>query len=128
MLHRALFGSLERFIGILIEHYAGKLPLWLSPIQVAVLPISAEFENYAKKVFKQLNKAGIFTIVDLKNHKINYKIREHSLSKIPMLFICGYKEAESNSVTIRRLGVDKQEFLKTDQAIKSISQQIQYPL
>ena len=90
--------------------------------------ISVEFENYAKKVFEQLNKAGIFTIVDLKNHKINYKIREHSLSKIPMLFICGHKEAESNSVTIRRLGVDKQEFLKTDQAIKSISQQIQYPL
>ena len=127
MLHRALFGSLERFIGILIEHYAGKLPLWISPIQVTILPISSEFDDYAKKLFEQFTKAGIFASVDLKNHKINFKIREHSLSKIPLLAICGEKELKSNSITIRKLGVEKQETLKTDQAIKLISSQNKYP-
>ena len=77
MLHRALFGSLERFIGILIEHYAGKLPLWLAPLQAVVLPIAPEFDNYAKKIFEQFTKAGINTEVDLKNQKKNYKIREY---------------------------------------------------
>ena len=127
MLHRALFGSLERFIGILIEHYAGKLPLWLSPVQAIVLPISNEFDNYAKKVFEQFNKAGIFTLVDLKNHKINFKIREHSLAKIPLLLICGSKEVKKNSVTIRKLGTDKQEILKVSQAIQKISKQNKSP-
>jgi len=128
MLHRALFGSLERFIGILIEHYAGKLPLWLSPIQAVVLPISDEFNNYAKKVFKQFNKAGIFTLVDLKNHKINFKIREHSLSKVPLLLICGSKEVKKNSITIRKLGTDKQQTLKMDKAIQKISKENQSPI
>ena len=128
MLHRALFGSLERFIGILIEHYAGKLPLWLSPIQAVVLPISDEFNNYAKKVFKQFNKAGIFTLVDLKNHKINFKIREHSLSKVPLLLICGGKEADKNSITIRKLGTDKQQTLKMNKAIQKISKENQSPI
>ena len=127
MLHRALFGSLERFIGILIEHYAGRLPLWISPVQVAILPISSEFDNYAKKLFEQFTKAGIFTSVDLKNHKINFKIREHSLSKVPLLVICGEKELKTNSVTIRKLGVEKQETLKIDQAIQLISSQNKYP-
>ena len=128
MLHRALFGSLERFIGILIEHYAGKLPLWLSPIQAVVLPISDEFNNYAKKVFKQFNKAGIFTLVDLKNHKINFKIREHSLSKVPLLLICGSKEVKESSITIRKLGTDKQQTLKMDKAIQKISKENQSPI
>jgi len=122
MLHRALFGSLERFIGILIEHYAGKLPLWLAPLQVVVLPIASEFDNYAKNIFEQCLKAGINTEVDLKNQKINYKIREHSLSKVPILLICGQKEADNKSVTIRKLGSEKQETLPLDQAIKNISQ------
>ena len=104
MLHRALFGSLERFIGILIEHYAGKLPLWLAPLQVVVLPIASEFDNYAKKIFEQCIKAGINTEVNLKNQKINYKIREHSLSKVPLLLMCGDKEVKGKSVTIRKLG------------------------
>jgi len=121
MLHRALFGSLERFIGILIEHYAGKLPLWLAPLQAVVLPISSEFDNYAKKIFDQCLKAGINTEVDLKNQKINYKIREHSLSKVPLLLICGEKEVKNKSVTIRKLGSEKQETLSLDQAIKQIS-------
>jgi len=126
MLHRALFGSLERFIGILIEHYAGKLPLWLAPLQVVVLPIAPEFDSYAKKIFEESTKAGINTDVDLKNQKINYKIREHSLSKVPLLLICGKKEMEEKSVTIRTLGTEKQETLPLDQAIKKISQRSKF--
>ena len=128
MLHRALFGSLERFIGILIEHYAGKLPLWLAPLQAVVLPIASEFDNYAKKIFEECIKAGINTEVDLKNQKINYKIREHSLSKVPLLLICGEKEVKNNSITIRKLGSEKQETLMADQAIKSISQKNKFPI
>ena len=127
MLHRALFGSLERFIGILIEHYAGKLPLWLSPIQAVVLPISIEFSDYAKKVFNELIKAGINSEVDLKNQKINFKIREHSLAKIPLLLICGQKEKKDNSITIRRLGSEKQETLKVSKLISEISKKINLP-
>jgi threonyl-tRNA synthetase len=117
MLHRALFGSLERFIGILIEHYAGKLPLWLSPKQVAILPISQEFDDYAKKVSAELDKNKIRNIIDLKNEKINYKIREHSLSKTPILMICGSKEQESQSITLRRLGQEKQDILPLKEAV-----------
>ena len=127
MLHRALFGSLERFIGILIEHYAGKLPLWLSPTQAVVLPISIEFSDYAKKVFNELIKAGINSEVDLKNQKINFKIREHSLAKIPLLLICGQKEKKDNSITIRRLGSEKQETLKVSKLISEISKKINLP-
>ena len=128
MLHRALFGSLERFIGILIEHYAGKLPLWLAPIKAVVLPIASEFDNYAKKIFEQCMKAGINTEVDLKNQKINYKIREHSLSKVPLLLICGEKEVKDNTVTIRKLGSEKQETLSLEQAIRNISQKNKFPI
>ena len=126
MLHRALFGSLERFIGILIEHYAGKLPLWLAPLQAVVLPIAPEFDNYAKKIFEESVKAGINIDVDLKNQKINYKIREHSLSKVPILLICGKKEVEENTVTIRKLGTEQQETLPLDQAIKKISKKSKF--
>jgi threonyl-tRNA synthetase len=128
MLHRALFGSLERFIGILIEHYAGKLPLWLAPLQIVVLPIAAEFDNYAKEIFEQCMKVGINAEVDLKNQKINYKIREYSLSKVPLLLICGQKEVSDKSVTIRKLGSEKQETLPLDQAIRQISQQNKLPI
>jgi threonyl-tRNA synthetase len=128
MLHRALFGSLERFIGILIEHYAGKLPLWLAPTQAVVLPIASEYDNYAKKIFEQCMKEGINTEVDLKNQKINYKIREHSLSKVPLLLICGQKEVDSNSVTIRRLGSEKQETLSLDKTIEQIFNKSKLPI
>ncbi len=120
MLHRALFGSLERFIGILIEHYAGKLPLWLSSLQVMVLPISEDNNTYAKKVFEELFKEGIKCEVDLKNQKINYKIREHSLAKVPILLICGKKESTNNTVTVRKLGSEKQENMKTSKFLKEI--------
>jgi threonyl-tRNA synthetase len=128
MLHRALFGSLERFIGILIEHYAGKLPLWLAPLQAVVLPIASEFDNYAKKIFEQFIKAGINTEVDLKNKKINYKIREHSLAKVPLLLICGEKEVKNKSITIRKLGSEKQETLPLTEAIKNISKKNKLPI
>jgi len=112
MIHRALFGSLERFIGILIEHYAGKFPFWIAPLQAMIIPVSDEFDNYAKEINKKIKDVGISCEVDLKNHNLNYKIREHSLSKIPLLLICGKKEVDSNTVTIRRLDTNKQETMK----------------
>ena len=128
MLHRALFGSIERFIGILIEHYAGKLPLWLSPTQAMVLPISEENNSYAKKVFEDLYKEGIKCDVDLKNQKINYKIREYSLAKVPNLLICGKKESNDNTVTIRKLGSEKQEVIKRSDLIKKLVEANKLPL
>ena len=121
MLHRALFGSLERFIGILIENYAGKFPFWISPLQTVVIPISEDFEDYSKKVSKKIKEAGMSSMVDLKNHNLNYKIREHSLAKIPILLICGKKEVDTNSVTIRRLDSNKQENMKLDLFLKTFS-------
>ena len=121
MLHRALFGSLERFIGILIENYAGKFPFWISPLQTVVIPISEEFNDYAKKVSNQIKQAGMSSVVDLKNHNLNYKIRDHSLAKIPILLICGKKEVDSNSVTIRRLDSNKQENMELNTFLKKFS-------
>ena len=121
MLHRALFGSLERFIGILIENYAGKLPFWISPLQVMVIPVSEDFDTYAKEVNKKINNIGIISEVDLKNHNLNYKIREHSLSKIPLLLICGKKEVDSNTVTIRRLDSNKQENMELKTFLKKFA-------
>ena len=121
MLHRALFGSLERFIGILIENYAGKFPFWISPLQTVVIPISEEFEDYAIKVSKKIKEAGMSSSVDLKKHNLNYKIRDNSLAKIPLLLICGKKEVDSNSVTIRRLDSNKQENMDIDQFLKTFS-------
>ena len=121
MLHRALFGSLERFIGILIENYAGKFPFWISPLQTMIIPISEEFNDYAVEVSKKIKSAGISSSVDLKNNNLNYKIRDHSLAKIPLLLICGKKEVDSNSVTIRRLDSNKQENMDIDQFLKTFS-------
>ena len=120
MLHRALFGSLERFIGILIENYAGKFPFWISPLQTVVIPISEDFNDYAIKVSDQIKQAGISSIVDLKNNNLNYKIRDHSLAKVPLLLICGKKEVDSNSVTIRRLDSNKQENMDLKTFLKNI--------
>ena len=121
MLHRALFGSLERFIGILIENYAGKFPFWISPLQTMVIPISEEFNDYSIEVSKKIKSVGISSSVDLKNNNLNYKIRDHSLAKIPLLLICGKKEVDSNSVTIRRLDTNKQENMDIDQFLKTFS-------
>ena len=121
MLHRALFGSLERFIGILIENYAGKLPFWLTPLQTVVIPISSDFDDYAKKVNQELKNIGITSEVDLKNHNLNYKIREHSLSKVPLLLICGKKEVDSNTVTIRKLDSNKQQNMDLNEFLEKHS-------
>ncbi len=121
MLHRALFGSLERFIGILIENYAGKLPFWITPLQAMIIPVSDEFDAYAKKVYDKIRKAGINCELDLKNHNLNYKIREHSMSKIPLLLICGKKEVDSNSITIRRLDSKKQDSMELNIFLKKFS-------
>ena len=127
MLHRALFGSLERFIGILIENYSGKLPFWLSPLQSMVIPISEDFDDYAKKVNNELKKIGVSSEVDLKNHNLNYKIREHSLKKIPLLLICGKIEVDSNSVTIRRLDSNKQENMNLNKFLEKYSSLSKFP-
>jgi threonyl-tRNA synthetase len=128
MLHRALFGSLERFIGILIENYAGKLPFWLSPTQAVVCPIAEENNDYVKKLFEDLFKEGIQCEVDLRNQKINYKIREHSLAKVPFIIVCGKKEVADNTVTVRRLGSEKQETIKRDDLIKNMLSANKLPL
>ena len=128
MLHRALFGSLERFIGILIENYAGKLPFWLSPLQAVVLPIAEEHNDYAKKIFEDLFKEGIKCEVDLRNQKINYKIREHSLAKTPLILICGKKEISEKSVTMRKLGSEKQEKIKFTKAVEKLKMLNNFPI
>ena len=128
MLHRALFGSLERFIGILIENYAGKLPFWLSPIQAVVCPIAEENNEYVKKLFEHLFKEGIKCEMDLRKEKINYKVREHSLAKVPFIIVCGKKEVAENTVTVRRLGSDKQEVMKREDLIKNMLDTNKLPL
>ena len=127
MLHRALFGSIERFLGILIENHAGKLPLWLSPEQVVVCPVTNDFDDYAQSVAKALKAAGLYVDTDLRNEKITYKIREHSVAKVPVIAVVGAKEKENGTVTIRRIGSAKQEVLKLDDLVKVLSQEAQMP-
>ena len=121
MIHRAMFGSLERFTGILIEHHAGHLPLWLSPVQVMVAPIVSDADAYATKVLEALKRAGLRAEADLRNEKINYKVREHSLAKVPVMFVVGKREAEEGTVSVRRLGSQAQQVLSLDDAIKAIA-------
>jgi threonyl-tRNA synthetase len=120
MVHRAICGSMERFLGILIEHYAGNFPLWLAPIQAVVTTITSEGDEYAKVVAAAARQAGLRVEIDLRNEKINYKVREHSLAKIPALLVVGKKEAETHTVSIRRLGSDGQKVLPTDEAIAAL--------
>ncbi|TNE54269.1 MAG: threonine--tRNA ligase, partial [Sphingomonadales bacterium] len=117
MLHRAIFGSYERFIGILIEHFAGRLPVWLAPVQVVVAPIVTDCDPYANEVAAKLEAAGIRVETDLRNEKINYKVREHSLAKVPHLFVVGKREAEEGSVAVRTLGEQHQKVMPLDEAI-----------
>ena len=127
MLHRALFGSIERFLGILIEHHAGKLPLWLSPEQVVVCPIVSEMNDYAEEVAAKLRAAGLYAKTDLRNEKINYKIREHSVAKIPVIAVVGAKEKENGTVTVRRLGSEKQELMALDDFIAALKKEATMP-
>lgn len=123
MLHRALFGSLERFTGILIEHHGGHLPLWLSPIQVAIVTITSEIAEYAESVNDLLTKSGIRSMLDINNETLNYKIKRHSSSKIPLIAVLGKKEQQDKLVSVRRLGSDKQESYKLDDFINLLRQE-----
>ncbi len=117
MLHRAILGSLERFLGILIEHYAGKFPIWMAPVQAVVATIVSDADPYAREVETALKEAGIRVESDLRNQKINFKVREHSMVKVPFLLVAGRREAENRTLTVRRLGVQLQETLALDDVI-----------
>ena len=120
MLHRAILGSLERFLGILIENYEGKFPLWLSPVQVALTTITSNSDMAANALLEKLRSSGLRSIIDLRNEKINYKIREHSINKVPYILVLGDREVEENTVTIRRLGSKEQKTLDVDECIDFI--------
>ncbi len=117
MLHRAILGTFERFLGILIEHHAGRFPLWLAPVQAVVATIVSDADDYAREVAEKLKAAGLRVETDLRNEKINYKVREHSLAKVPNLLVVGKREAEEGKVALRQLGSDRQQFLPLDEAI-----------
>src|SRR2546423_793261 len=121
MLHRAIIGTFERFIGILIEHYAGKFPLWLAPVQAVVATIVSDADAYAAEVAAKLAATGIRVETDLRNEKINYKVREHSLAKVPLLLVVGKREAEEGTVALRRLGSDEhQKMMSVDEGVTMI--------
>ena len=128
MLHRAILGSFERFIGILIEHYAGKFPLWLAPQQVVVATIAEAADDYAVKVKEALDAAGLRSAIDVRNEKINYKIREHSHAKVPAMFVIGGREAEEGTVALRRMGGKDQEILALDEAVARLGEEAAGPL
>ena len=124
LLHRAMFGSLERFIGIMLEHHAGNLPLWLAPSQVKVLTITSDADDYANSVVERLQKAGLHADADLRNEKISYKVREHSVAKVPVLMAVGQREVDEDTVAVRRLGSKQQKVIKVDQAIAALNDEI----
>ena len=121
MLHRAILGTFERFIGILIEHHAGRFPLWLAPVQAVVATIVSDADDYAHEVVARLTAAGLRVETDLRNEKINYKVREHSLAKVPNLLVVGKREAEEGTVALRPLGDDaRQEVLGLDALVERL--------
>jgi threonyl-tRNA synthetase len=124
MVHRALYGSVERFFGVLIEHYAGAFPVWLSPVQVVMVPIAERHTEYANKVAEQLRAIGIRVDVDARNEKMNAKIREHALQKVPFMLVVGDKEAEANQVNVRTRGHEKTETIATGDFISRIKKLI----
>jgi threonyl-tRNA synthetase len=127
MLHRALFGSLERFIGILIEHHAGHFPLWLAPVQAMVCTITSDADSYAVDVAAAAKKAGLRVEADTRNEKINYKVREHSLAKVPVLLVVGKKEGADRAVSIRRMGSEKQTVMPLDAALAALAAEATAP-
>jgi threonyl-tRNA synthetase len=127
MVHRAICGSMERFTGILIEHFAGHFPLWLSPVQAMVATITSDGDDYAREVHAAARKAGLRVEIDLRNEKINYKVREHSLAKIPALLVVGKKEAETRSVSVRRLGSDGQKVMPLAEALRMLTEEATAP-
>jgi threonyl-tRNA synthetase len=127
MLHRAILGSFERFIGVLIEHYAGRFPMWLAPVQAVVATITNDADDYAAKVHRALLDAGIRAELDTRPEKINYKVREHSLAKVPAILVVGAREAEAGTVAIRRLGGREQEILALDEALHTLGAESRPP-
>ena len=127
MLHRAILGSLERFTGVLIEHFAGAFPLWLAPTQVVVATITSDADDYAVAAVAKLRKAGLRAEIDLRNEKINYKVREHSLAKVPVIAVVGRREAEEGKLALRRLGSDGQQIVTLDEALELLKQQALAP-
>ena len=127
MLHRAMFGSLERFTGILIEHYAGHFPLWLAPTQMVVATIVSDADGYAREVAQAARQAGLRVELDVRNEKINYKVREHSLAKVPVLLVVGKKEAETRAVSIRRLGSERQQVTGLEEALAALAEEAVAP-
>ena len=127
MLHRAILGSFERFIGILIEHYAGKFPLWLAPVQAVVATITSDADDHAKKVLAALGDAGLRAELDVRNEKINYKVREHSMAKVPVMLVVGAKEAADGTVAVRRLGGKAQEILALREAVARLMEEAAGP-
>jgi len=127
MLHRAIFGSYERFIGILIEHYAGRFPLWLAPVQAVVATIVSDADSYASQVVEKLRAAGIRAETDVRNEKINYKVREHSLAKVPNLLVVGRREADEGTVALRELGKEGQSLLSLDDVIARLAKEARAP-
>jgi threonyl-tRNA synthetase len=127
MLHRAILGSIERFIGVLIEHYAGRLPLWLAPVQIVVATISSDATDYAAEVARACAAAGLRVISDDGNEKITYKVREHSLAKVPVMLVVGRREAATRSVAVRRLGGREQEVLALGEAVARLKQDAAVP-
>jgi threonyl-tRNA synthetase len=123
MVHRAICGSLERFTGILIENFAGHLPLWLSPVQAVVATIVSDADDYARAALAAARRAGLRVVSDLRNEKINYKVREHSLAKVPVLLVVGKKEAAERTVSIRRLGKDGQQVMPLDAALAALAEE-----
>ena len=128
MLHRAILGSFERFIGVLIEHYAGRFPLWLAPTQIVVATITSDADAYVGQVVARLEAAGLRAVGDLRNEKINYKVREHSLAKVPVMLVLGKREAQESAVTVRRLGQEQQEVLALDQAVDTLKSEAAPPV
>ena len=120
MVHRALFGSVERFFGVLIEHYAGAFPVWLSPVQAVMIPISERHAEYANKVAAQLKEIGVRVEVDARNEKMNAKIREHAMQKVPFLLVVGDKEAEAGKVNVRSRGKEKTEDMPAAEFVEKI--------
>ena len=127
MLHRAICGSMERFLGVTIENYAGAFPLWLAPTQVVVATIVSDADAYAREVAGALAAAGIRAEIDLRNEKIGYKVREHTLAKTPWLWALGRREAEQRTVAIRRLGSEEQRVLALDDAIATLAREAMVP-
>jgi threonyl-tRNA synthetase len=127
MLHRAILGSMERFIGILIEHHAGRFPLWLAPVQVVVATITSEAAAYAEEVFRECAVAGLRVVLDTGNEKINYKVREHSLAKVPLMLVVGRREATNRSVALRCLGGNEQEVLALGEAVARLKEEAAVP-